>query len=140
MKKIIALLLLLFIFTNSAFCSDAIIKWRHGLDEEGIETRIGERYPLPTQNVPFSYFIATQTIDVGTSTAVAIGTLATYTRSILVGAYDSQVNFGNSTIPAATYPFHIDAETYVEFDVATRTPALYFRGATASTSVYILEK
>lgn len=143
MRKFLVLALLiafLFPVVAKAQRADNIVKWRLGLDEAGAEKRIGERWPLPTQKAPFTLFNASQSISVGTSAAVCISTLNANTRKVLIGATDAQVNFGNINVPAATFPFHVDADTYIELDVATRTPAFYFRGAFASATVNILEE
>lgn len=140
----VCLLLVLFVLLPvilHAQVPQYLLKWRKGMDEAGTEVRVGERYPLPTQNMPLAAFTATQTFDVGTSAAKLIPTLAATTRAILVGSTVGDVNFGNANVPTGTgFPFKIASGSYLEFPVSTTTPALYLRGQTATCPVFILEK
>lgn len=135
------LILVLFVMTaiSVVYAQEAIIKWRAGQDAAGAELRIGHRYPLPVQEQAIEGIVATGSLEIGTTAAVKCPTLNANTRVLLVGTLDSALNFGDSTVPTATYPFNISAGSYKAFNVTTSTPNLYFRGATASAAVHFLQ-
>lgn len=139
---IIDLLVVLTLVAFGASCAQAqqaIVKWREGQAEEGTERRIGFRYPVPTQEQSLIGFVASSSIEVGTTVAVKCPTLQVTTRVLLVGTLNDALNWGNSSVPAATYPFSIASGSYKAFNVATTTPNLYFRGQVASATVHLLE-
>jgi hypothetical protein len=144
LKQILVVLAIVAMVLPVAAPADAqslILKWRLGLNEDGAEVRIGERYPMPVQTLPMVGYVATQTFDVGTSTAKLIPTLATNTRSIMIGSTVGVLNYGNANVPNGTgYPFTIASGSWIEITVATRTPAIYLRGQAATCPTFILEK
>jgi hypothetical protein len=141
-KILVALAIVVMLLPVSASAQSALVlKWRIGMSETGSEVRIGERYPLPVQTLPMSGYVATQTFDVGTTVAKQIPTLATNTRSIMIGSTVGVLNYGNVNVPSGTgYPFTIASGSWIEIPVATRTPAIYLRGQAASCPTFILEK
>lgn len=137
-RRLIVLVMLIGVVT-SAFAADPAFH-REGLDEEGAEFRTGHRHPMPTQEVPLLSIIGTGSMTVGTTTAVVLPTLGTYTREVWVGAIGGAVNYGPSTVPEGTaYPFYIASGAYQKLEVATRTFKMYFRGQTATTTVDRME-
>lgn len=138
--NLFSLVVLALVLTVSGTAADLILKWRAGMDAAGAEYRIGERYPMPTQEVPFGSFLGSGTATIGTATAVICPTLPANTRTVLVGATGGALNFGNASVPLGTYPFNVAENTFREFNVTTTTPVIYFRGATATCTAYWLAK
>jgi hypothetical protein len=139
-KILVALAIVAMLLPVSANAQALNLKWRLGMNEAGAEARSGERYPLPTQNIPLTAFTASSSFAVATLTAVLVPTLATNTRHIRIGTASGTINFGAAGVPTGTaWPFKISAGTPVEFNVATRTPAIYLRMQYGDATVYILE-
>ena len=141
LKQILVVLAILaMVLPVPADAQSLILKWRHGMAEDGIETRVGERYPLPVQALPMTAFTASSSFTVATATAVIVPTLATTTRRILVGTASGTINFGAAGVPTGTdWPFKIVAGTPREFIVATMTPPIYLRMQYGDATVYVLE-
>lgn len=142
MKKkysIVVVTLVMLALVGAVFAQEAIIKWRAGQDATGAENRIGFRHPLPVQEQPIEKFTASSSVEIGTSVAVKCPTLHADTRVLLVGTIGSALNWANSTVPTGAYPFNIASGSYKAFNVTTTTPDMYFRGATASATVYFLQ-
>lgn len=132
-------LILIAFSASTAMAFDAIVKWREGQTAEGSTQRIGFRYPLPVQEQSFESYQATSTVTITSATAVKCPTLATDTRVLQVGAIGGDLNFGTSTVPTGVYPFKIASGTYKPFNIATKTPELYFRAADTDVTVYYQE-
>lgn len=136
---IFALIVLALTLTVSGTAMDMILKWRAGMDAAGAENRIGERYPLPVQEVPFGSFLGYGAVT-ATTTAQICPTLPTGTRALMVGCTGGNMNFGNASVPAGLHPFTIASGTYKEFNVTDTTPEIYFRAESSATSLIWLAK
>lgn len=99
--------------------------------------RTGQAYPLPTAEAPTYGFltVATPTFAVGTSTAVAIGTLPSNTHLVEIYAYGGDVNYGPSTVAMGTSRHSIASGAYKAIAVATTTPTIYVIGRTGAANV-----
>ncbi|HOT30136.1 MAG TPA: hypothetical protein PLU72_18305 [Candidatus Ozemobacteraceae bacterium] len=137
---ILALVAMILMPAVPASAQASIVKWRDGIDNAGAEHRIGHRYPLPIQELPFNEFLATGSQTVGTSAAVLLAVTSTDTRAVDVGAIGGVVNWGDATVPDGTaWPFTIASGSYHRFIIGSSTPKLYFRGQIATTTLHRLE-
>lgn len=136
---ILALVVMILMPAVPASAQDAVVKWRDGIDNAGEEHRIGHRYPLPVQELPFKEYLATGSQSVGTAAAVLLAITATDTRAVDVGAIDGVLNFGDATVPDGTaWPFTIASGSFRRFTV-DHTTKLYLRGQTATATAHRLE-
>lgn len=137
--RLLIVTLVALLITSFALAQDAIVKWREGWDDQGGEKRIGFRYPMPVQEQPIEKFLASSSVEIGTTAAVRCPTLNTYTRVLLVGPIGNPLNWADRTVPTGIYPFAIASGSYKAFNVTTSTPDIWFRAQSASATVHFLE-
>ena len=136
---ILALVATILLPAVPASAQTVVVTWRDGLDDAGEEHRIGHRYPLPAQEMPFDEHLPTAPQQVGTAAAVLLAIPATDTRAVDVGAIGGVLNFGDATVPDGTaWPFTIASGSFRRFP-GGRAKKLYLRGQTATATAHRLE-
>lgn len=82
--------------------------------------------------------MATETIAVGTSSAVIVGTMPAETHALEITAIGGDINRGASSVPTGVNsPYIASGTTWLCEKIIGRNPTIYLRGRTASATAIL---